>query len=172
MVNWARGKIRQWNVNQNTRDSIQCAIRIILWPQFVNDLFQMSMNVPATPAEMVEHVTTFWITTRARVGKVSLDSTAKKVQYVPKYFDGLVLDCSNPSALIMELLQSCTRPSIWYEYDDDVDYDDDDDNDNNDDNDNCNSSKHPYSLSLQWHTYFHAWRQGWNWATVGINMGS
>ena len=28
-------------------------------------------------------------------------------------FDGLVQDCSNSSALAMELLQSCTKPSIW-----------------------------------------------------------
>ena len=28
--------------------------------------------------------------------------------------DGLVQDCSNSSALAMELLQSCTMPSIWY----------------------------------------------------------
>ena len=29
------------------------------------------------------------------------------------YIDGLVQDCSNSSALAMELLQSCTKPSIW-----------------------------------------------------------
>ena len=29
------------------------------------------------------------------------------------YFDDLVHDCSNSSALAMELLQSCTKPSIW-----------------------------------------------------------
>ena len=29
------------------------------------------------------------------------------------YIDGLVQDCSNSSALAMELLQSCTEPSIW-----------------------------------------------------------
>ena len=28
-------------------------------------------------------------------------------------FDDLVQDCSNSSALAMELLQSCTRPSFW-----------------------------------------------------------
>ena len=28
------------------------------------------------------------------------------------HFDGLVLDCSNSSALAMELLQSCTKPSM------------------------------------------------------------
>ena len=28
--------------------------------------------------------------------------------------DSLVQDCSNSSALTMELLQSCTKPSIWY----------------------------------------------------------
>ena len=28
-------------------------------------------------------------------------------------YDGLVQDCSNSSALAMELLQSCTIPSIW-----------------------------------------------------------
>ena len=27
--------------------------------------------------------------------------------------DGLVQDCSNSSALAMELLQSCTKPSKW-----------------------------------------------------------
>ena len=32
------------------------------------------------------------------------------------YIDGLVQDCNNSSALAMELLQSCTKPSIsqWY----------------------------------------------------------
>ena len=29
------------------------------------------------------------------------------------HFDGLVQDCSNSSALAMELLQSCTDPSIY-----------------------------------------------------------
>ena len=29
------------------------------------------------------------------------------------HIDGLVQDCSNSSALAMELLQSCTKPSIW-----------------------------------------------------------
>ena len=28
------------------------------------------------------------------------------------YIDGLVQDCSNSSALAMELLQSCAKPSI------------------------------------------------------------
>ena len=30
-----------------------------------------------------------------------------------EYIDGLVPDCSNSSALAMELLQSCTKPSIY-----------------------------------------------------------
>ena len=30
------------------------------------------------------------------------------------YIDGLVQDCSISSALAMEILQSCTKPSIWY----------------------------------------------------------
>ena len=30
------------------------------------------------------------------------------------YFDAFVQDCSNASALAMELMQSCTKPSIWY----------------------------------------------------------
>ena len=29
------------------------------------------------------------------------------------YINGLVQDCSNSSALAMELLQSCTKPSIY-----------------------------------------------------------
>ena len=31
---------------------------------------------------------------------------------IQKHIDGLVQDCSNSSALAMELLQSCTKPSI------------------------------------------------------------
>ena len=34
---------------------------------------------------------------------------------VKDYFDGLVQDCGNSSALAMELLQSCTKPSIAME---------------------------------------------------------
>ena len=30
-----------------------------------------------------------------------------------KYIDGLVQDCSNSTALAMELLQFCTEPSIY-----------------------------------------------------------
>ena len=33
------------------------------------------------------------------------------------YFDGLVQDCSNSSALAMELLQSCAKPSTWWRHD-------------------------------------------------------
>ena len=29
------------------------------------------------------------------------------------YIDGLVQDCSNSSALAMELLQACTKPSLY-----------------------------------------------------------
>ena len=29
------------------------------------------------------------------------------------YFDGLVQDCSNAIVNALELLQSCTKPSIW-----------------------------------------------------------
>ena len=29
------------------------------------------------------------------------------------HVDGIMQDCSNPSALAMRLLQSCTKPSIW-----------------------------------------------------------
>ena len=29
------------------------------------------------------------------------------------HVDGLVQDCSNSSALAMELLQSCSKPSMW-----------------------------------------------------------
>ena len=32
------------------------------------------------------------------------------------HFDGLVQDCSNSSALAVELMQSCTKPSVYYIY--------------------------------------------------------
>ena len=44
---------------------------------------------------------------------------APKPKVVPvKYIDGSVQDCSNSSALAMELLQSCTEPLRykWYEH--------------------------------------------------------
>ena len=34
--------------------------------------------------------------------------------FSPVQIDSLVQDCSNSSALAMELLQSCTKPSKWY----------------------------------------------------------
>ena len=37
----------------------------------------------------------------------------RMVQLSNAYIDGLVRDCSNPNALAMDLLQSCTKPSIW-----------------------------------------------------------
>ena len=36
------------------------------------------------------------------------------------HLDGLVQDCSNSSALAMELLQSCTKPLIWGHIDEQV----------------------------------------------------
>ena len=33
--------------------------------------------------------------------------------YFTMYIDGLVQDCSNSSALAMELLQSCTKHSVY-----------------------------------------------------------
>ena len=32
---------------------------------------------------------------------------------VSNYIDGLVQDCNNSGALVMELLQCCTKPSIY-----------------------------------------------------------
>ena len=32
------------------------------------------------------------------------------------YFDGLVQDCNDPIASALEVLQSCTKPSIYSEY--------------------------------------------------------
>ena len=34
------------------------------------------------------------------------------IEFSQHYFDGLEQDCSNSSALVMELLQSCTKPAI------------------------------------------------------------
>ena len=36
-----------------------------------------------------------------------------RAKWTPCCFDCLVQDCSNSSALAMELLQSCAKPSIW-----------------------------------------------------------
>ena len=39
-------------------------------------------------------------------------------EVITRYFDSLVQDCSNSIADALELLQSCTKPSIWcYCYD-------------------------------------------------------
>ena len=38
--------------------------------------------------------------------------TSVPIGYIKRYINGLVQDCSNSSALAMELLPSCTKPSI------------------------------------------------------------
>ena len=40
------------------------------------------------------------------------DNPGNSLIHVVKHIDGLVQDCSNSSALAMELLQCCTKPSI------------------------------------------------------------
>ena len=42
---------------------------------------------------------------------VNINKTKQKLK---PQIDGLVRDCSNSSALAMELLQSCTKPSKWH----------------------------------------------------------
>ena len=47
--------------------------------------------------------------------KTDIDKEVEFQRYIQdadSYIDGLVQDCSNSSALAMELLQSCTKPSI------------------------------------------------------------
>ena len=46
------------------------------------------------------------------VWALSVHISANYVKPYP-YFDGLAQDCSNSSALAMELLQSCTKPLNW-----------------------------------------------------------
>ena len=41
-------------------------------------------------------------------------SSADAVMTTKAHVDGLALDCSNPSALAMELLQSCTKPPMCF----------------------------------------------------------
>ena len=38
----------------------------------------------------------------------------ENIIWLELYIKGLVQDCSNFSALAMELLQSCTQPPIWF----------------------------------------------------------
>ena len=51
-----------------------------------------------------------------RYVKIKLENTiiAVKQQNLWYHIDGLAQDCSNYSALAMELLQSCSKPSIWH----------------------------------------------------------
>ena len=58
-----------------------------------------------------------------RTGIMSLKNFTKKIgfrlclsNYTENYIDGLMQDCSNSIANAMELLQSCTRPSMWCHY--------------------------------------------------------
>ena len=41
-------------------------------------------------------------------------SVPNHIKHLKAYFDGLVQDCSISIALAMEILQSCTKPSIWH----------------------------------------------------------
>ena len=40
------------------------------------------------------------------------DDDKANLLLINQYYDGLVQDCGNPSALAMESLQSCAKPSI------------------------------------------------------------
>ena len=54
---------------------------------------------------------------RSRMSSVHCKGFGLQRQRGKPYIDGLVRDCSNASALAMELLQSCTKPSIlryWF----------------------------------------------------------
>ena len=61
----------------------------------------------------------FWMSHKQRQQWVSQQWSLVSIRQVTmytawhwEYIDGLVQDCSNSSALAMELLQSCTKPSI------------------------------------------------------------
>ena len=57
------------------------------------------------------------ILARCQYGPLRPVSTSNKRQLIVAkwcHIDGLVQDCSNSSALAMELLQSCTKPLIWH----------------------------------------------------------
>ena len=45
---------------------------------------------------------------------LSLAETLLKQRQKQAHIDGLVQDCSNSTANALELLQSCTKPSIWW----------------------------------------------------------
>ena len=44
---------------------------------------------------------------------IMIDRLLCQIQYYWKHTDGLAQDCSNPSTLAMELLQSWIKPSIY-----------------------------------------------------------
>ena len=51
----------------------------------------------------IYHVKTYW------AEKKNIQGIKERI-----YVDGLAQDCSNSSALAMELLQSCTKPLMWH----------------------------------------------------------
>ena len=51
--------------------------------------------------------------TTTSLSSSELDSSMTSAEKVQAHINDLVQDCSNPSALAMELLQSCTKPSIY-----------------------------------------------------------
>ena len=56
----------------------------------------------------------FYVSGKRPMGESSGRKNANvKIPMANVNFDGLVQDCRNSSALAMELLQSCTKPSIW-----------------------------------------------------------
>ena len=65
-------------------------------PQWINMLTHYGLVIPHVAINQDQHWLRKWL---------------MRCLFWVQYIDGLVQDCSNSSALAMELLQSCTRPS-------------------------------------------------------------
>ena len=74
--------------------------------QFVPVITQVSCKMVLKHVIQFGHVITQSIFSKVLLGVSVVNSKSNL------HFDGLVQDCSNCSALAMELLQSCTKPSI------------------------------------------------------------
>ena len=66
-------------------------------------------NHPCQGKAPIFHSTSIQVT----LNVIRTDADTFDRKYMTYHVDGLVQDCSNSSALAMELLQSCTKPSMY-----------------------------------------------------------
>ena len=108
--------LAEWRLLICNEFLINCNALWVAWPIGISTVFQKPLTVSCTAL-----AAGIWETVKESIFNQGSKSRGRR-WYNQPYNDGLVQDCSNSIANALELLQSCTKPSIWYHTSDLVQY--------------------------------------------------